>query len=509
MSGKAKSRIKCTYKNKPHQLSQRSERATRIEEIVGGKQLSDELDKPCRSKFARDRDRIVFCKSYRRLIHKTQLYLPEHDDHRRTRLTHTLEVVQIARAIAKNLGMNEELVEAIAFGHDIGHAPFGHAGERELDMLLKGEALPRKLRERLEIKESDKVGDADFQGDFKHNYQSVRVLTWLEKYHPDYTGLNLTIQTLEGILKHSSINPILKEKKRFIFPGISNGVFKYLDSNRPFSVTVEGQIVALADEIAQIVHDLDDALRQRVIKMANLGDPIRKVMSKDEMRNIEAKTDNRNMLIAQMRAALLSHFIYKAIEQIGAALDAVIKSSDFIKEDGNIKLKRLLLKKIGGSDPHKFELDDDAYRLLKDKRDEIILNQFDINRMDSKGQYLIRKLYDAYLSNPLQLPDNILCRYLDFKKFELSKNADDLKDWFTMKKKKYDIKLGLERADIVELMNRIELAIDGRDFRRLKRELIEKWLPYMAVDGDFLRCIVDHIGNMTDLYACEEVVKLY
>jgi dGTPase len=500
----SKSKKKCRFQQKLHDLAQRDDTAKRIEEKEKGlPALQDELTEPCRSKFARDRDRIVFCPSYRRLIHKTQLYLPQHDEHRRTRLTHTLEVVQIARAVSRNIGMNEELVEAIAFGHDIGHAPYGHAGEKQIDRFLKGkEPLPSRLLKKVNLDESHTIKDPDFKGDFKHNYQGIRVLTYLEKYHPEYDGLNLTILTLEGILKHSST------KEKFVFPGIENGVFRFLNKEQLYSVSVEGQIVALSDEIAQIVHDLDDALRKRVISIKDVGETVNGVLETDDMRYSEKlmSDKNRNMHIAQIRASLLNHFIRKAIEEFDEALKALNKD-DWYKEDGNIKLTKLLLRKSDDPLSTESELKDEPYRQLKRFRDEIILNQFDVNRMDNKGQYLIRKLFDAYLSNPLQLPDSILDQYCQMKKHEM-KNTDAFKEWFATKEVMYGISKMMP-IDITKLIEHIDGAFGGKDFRRIERDLLDKCVPYMAVDGDFLRCVADHVANMTDIYAREEVIKLY
>ncbi len=160
---------------------------------------------PMRTEFQRDRDRIIHSKSFRRLMHKTQVFLSPEDDHYRTRLTHTLEVAQIARTIARALFLNEDLTEAIALGHDLGHTPFGHAGERELDRRLAG--------------------------GFRHNEQSLRVVDRIE-------NLNLTFEVRDGIVNHAGSN---------------------------LASTLEGQIVKYADRIAYLNHDIDDAVRARVI----------------------------------------------------------------------------------------------------------------------------------------------------------------------------------------------------------------------------------------------------
>ena len=169
---------------------------------------------PVRTPFVRDRDRIIHCKSFRRLKHKTQVFLSPVGDHYRTRLTHTLEVSQIARTIARGLRLNEDLTEAIALGHDLGHTPFGHAGESMLDQLMPG--------------------------GFQHNVQSLRVV---EKLENNGKGLNLTFEVRDGILHHKK-------------------------SGTP--ATLEGKVVSLADRIAYINHDIDDAIRAGVLHPSDI-----------------------------------------------------------------------------------------------------------------------------------------------------------------------------------------------------------------------------------------------
>lgn len=183
---------------------------------------SDEPRCALRTDFQRDRDRIIHCKAFRRLKYKTQVFLSPSGDHVRTRLTHTLEVTQIARTIARALNLNEDLTEAIGLGHDLGHTPFGHAGERALAEVFPG---------------------------FRHNEQSLRVVDFLER---DGEGLNLTQQVRDGILRHSK--PI---------ESITGEV-----SGRPH--TAEAQVVKIADGIAYINHDLDDAIRGQMIQERDL-----------------------------------------------------------------------------------------------------------------------------------------------------------------------------------------------------------------------------------------------
>jgi dGTPase len=178
----------------------------------------EEADSPLRTPFQRERDRIVHSKAYRRLKHKTQVFIAPEGDHYRTRLTHTLEACGIARTVARALALNEDLTEAIGLGHDLGHPPFGHSGEQALDEALR-----------------DRCG-----GGFKHNEHSLRVVDVLER---DGAGLNLTEQVRDGILNHTG-------------------------SNRP--ATLEGRIVKLVDRVAYINHDLDDALRAGVLRPEDL-----------------------------------------------------------------------------------------------------------------------------------------------------------------------------------------------------------------------------------------------
>jgi len=176
------------------------------------------FEEPCayRTDFQRDRDRIIHSKAFRRLMHKTQVFLAPEGDHYRTRLTHTLEVTQIARTIARSLNLNEDLTEAIAMGHDLGHTPFGHNGESVLNDI--------------------------HPGGFRHNVQSLRVAEVLEST-PNRKGMNLTFEVKDGILNHSGSLP---------------------------AATLEGQIVKISDRIAYINHDIDDAIRSGVIRMEDL-----------------------------------------------------------------------------------------------------------------------------------------------------------------------------------------------------------------------------------------------
>jgi dGTPase len=202
-----------------------------------------------RTPFQRDRDRIIHSRAFRRLKHKRQVFLTNVGDHYRTRLTHTMEVSQLARTIARALGLNEDLTEAIAIGHDLGHTPFGHLGEVLLNEILQG-------------KHKDRAGFPNQDlGGFKHNYQSLRVLDVLETKYA-FPGLNLTGPVREGILKHTRL-----KRKQIDYPGfIYDGLHFEIDH----AVTLEGQIVAMADELAQRTHDLEDGIRAELVDIEDI-----------------------------------------------------------------------------------------------------------------------------------------------------------------------------------------------------------------------------------------------
>lgn len=235
-----------------------------------------------RNEFSRDRDKILFSKAFRRLEHKAQVYSHSKGDHFRTRLTHTIEVVQISRSIARNLGLNEDLTEAIAFGHDIGHTPFGHEGERVLDNIMCGEEdLGGKFKYKLDF------------GGFKHNFNSLKVLDILEKKYKTVDGLYLTWQTKDGILKHTKTRK--NEKKwdlsRFINPKLKKNKINLSYPN--FPNTLEGQVVAIADEIAQRQHDMDDGLRDDKLKLkeSTIIDYILDIINKERLKTMKKAID--------------------------------------------------------------------------------------------------------------------------------------------------------------------------------------------------------------------------
>ena len=247
-----------------------------------------ESDAPTRNAFQRDRDRIVHSTAFRRLVYKTQVFLNHEGDLFRTRLTHSLEVAQLARSMARTLGLHEDLVEAIALAHDLGHTPFGHAGQDALNECMTP------------------------YGGFEHNLQSLRVVDGLEERYPQFDGLNLCFETREGILKHCSLrNAQLLEAQE---PG---GVAaRFLTKSQP---SLEAQLCNIADEMAYNAHDIDDGVRSGLINMAQLEDV---ALFDDYRRQVEsefADLSGRRLLYETIRR-MLSDQVYDVLKATQKAL---------------------------------------------------------------------------------------------------------------------------------------------------------------------------------------------
>jgi dGTPase len=226
--------------------------------------LYDEPESATRTPFQRDRDRIIHSTAFRRLMHKTQVFVYHEGDHYRTRLTHSLEVAQIARSISRVLGLDEDLAEAVALAHDLGHPPFGHAGEHALD-----EAM------------------AEFGG-FDHNAQTLRVLTLLEARYNDFDGLNLTWEALEGVVKHNGPVDIASAS-----PPLADYVASH-DLELHTHAGLEAQVAAIADDIAYDNHDIDDGLRAGLFTLADLDEtplagPVFAAAARDDSRGDESR----------------------------------------------------------------------------------------------------------------------------------------------------------------------------------------------------------------------------
>jgi dGTPase len=317
-----------------------------------GRKHPEEL-RDLRPAFERDRDRIIHCAAFRRLEYKTQVFVNHEGDYYRTRLTHSLEVAQIGRAIARKLHLNEELTEALALSHDLGHTPFGHTGEDVLNRLMQG------------------------FGGFEHNMQSFRVVDELEERYPGFNGLNLTWEVREGIIKHSTPYDTASEIMAEFLPGIVP--------------TIEGQIINYADEIAYNNHDIDDGLKSGYITLEMLEkvDLWHKVCS--GVRQKYPIIDDKR-LIYQTISALIGLLISDICTTTSANLAALgIASLDDLRRVNsavvhfneeitgrNLALKRFLFQNL--------------YRHYK------------VDKMRVKAEIFITRLFETYLRYPNLLP---------------------------------------------------------------------------------------------------------
>jgi dGTPase len=264
--------------------------------------LFNEPPSKTRSPFRRDCDRVIHSTAFRRLKYKTQVFVFHEGDHYRTRLTHTLEVAQIARALARQLGLDEDLTETLALAHDLGHPPFGHAGERALDSCLQA------------------------HGGFDHNAQTLRVVTSLEHRYPDFDGLNLTWESLEGIVKHNGplIDKAGKPVGRYRDHGVPLGISEY-DRTHDLELwsfaSLEAQVAGLADDIAYDAHDIDDGLRAGLFSVDDLNVmPLTAGMIADIAKRYPDLDDSRRG--AELVRELIAYLIGAVFSETRKRLDA-------------------------------------------------------------------------------------------------------------------------------------------------------------------------------------------
>ncbi len=305
---------------------------------------------PARDAFQRDRDRIVHCTAFRRLVYKTQVFLNHEGDLFRTRLTHSLEVAQLGRSIARELGLNEDLVEAIALAHDLGHTPFGHAGQDALNDCLHAAQPPH--------------------AGFEHNLQSLRVVDALEERFPDFDGLDLCFETREGILKHCSRRHALRLEERE--PG---GVARrFLDGTQP---SLEAQLCNLADEIAYNAHDIDDGVRSGLLTLEQLAAVEMFDACERESRAAFAQLEGRRLLFEIIRR-MVSRQVGDLIAATRAALvdpapltvDAVRAGQPLIRFSAAMRAQCAQLKRFLHANlyrhPQVVETTDRARRVIAD-----------------------------------------------------------------------------------------------------------------------------------------------
>jgi dGTPase len=318
-----------------------------------------------RDDFQRDRDRIVHSTAFRRLVYKTQVFLNHEGDLFRTRLTHSLEVAQLGRSMARALGLNEDLVEAIALAHDLGHTPFGHAGQDALHECMRA------------------------HGGFEHNLQSLRVVDLLEQRYPDFDGLNLTFETREGILKHCS----RRDAERLDRDEPGGVAQRFLRGGQP---SLEAQLTNLADEIAYNAHDIDDGVRSGLLQLEQLEPLAMLQRHLAAVRREHPGLAGRRLLFEVIRR-LLSEQVHDLIDASGEALaqaepadaDAVRGAAPLIRfspalREQIVELKQVLMRAL--------------YRHPQ------------VMRTTAAAREVVRELHAAYLARPREMPADFAAR---------------------------------------------------------------------------------------------------
>ncbi|MBI4825183.1 MAG: dNTP triphosphohydrolase [Nitrospirae bacterium] len=423
-----------------------------------------------------DRDKILYSHYFRRLRLKTQIF-PEHtSDNLRTRLDHTLEVAQIARHLARQLGLNEDLVDAMSLAHDIGHTPFAHSGERALHKFLLD--ISGKY-----INGTERKKPLNLDG-FKHNWQGLRVVDELEESYPGRKGLNLTRATRIGILKHTG--PRYKDNKgKEIDESCSCDMEKALgfDHNKKRCFLFEAQVVKQADDFAQVIHDLEDAFESQLLDIfecvKNKKDfPLlyacyNGIKIKDKEFENKIKDRSKKDKMSLLRTRITSELIYMLTVDISIhARKALDEWEDecLSAKWGNECLDDLEDKRIQdfnnfvnkeGEFPEIITLSKSdgllkQYNLLKDTIKSIVVKSERVSRMDGKADYVIRHILDIYLTSPLQVPAFIVDKY-----------GEDIRQW---------------------------------NDRRLVQ---------LESDPKFIRACVDYVAGLSDRYALREYDQLY
>lgn len=321
---------------------------------------------PTRSEFQRDRDRIVHSSAFRRLVYKTQVFVNHEGDMFRTRLTHSLEVAQLARAIARALNLEEDLAEAIALAHDLGHTPFGHAGQDALNACMAA------------------------HGGFEHNLQSLRVVDVLEQRYPDYDGLNLCFETREGILKHCS-----PSNARRIEQAEPGGVARrFLDGTQP---SLEAQLTNLADEIAYNAHDLDDGVRSGLLTLEQVAaEPLAARFHAQALAE-HPRLQGRRLLYETIRR-MLSEQVYDVIRHTRAALAEAAPASADAARAAPAPLVRFGSDMRAQSSALKRFLFANLYRHPQ------------VKATMQAARQIVRELFAAYCADPAQMPASFAAR---------------------------------------------------------------------------------------------------
>ncbi|WDZ95561.1 deoxyguanosinetriphosphate triphosphohydrolase [Herbaspirillum sp. WKF16] len=343
-----------------------------------------------RSEFQRDRDRIVHSTAFRRLEYKTQVFVNHEGDLFRTRLTHSIEVAQIARSCARNLQLNEDLVEAISLAHDLGHTPFGHAGQDELNNCMK-----------------------DYGG-FEHNLQSLRVVDELEQHYGAFDGLNLTFETREGILKHCSLSNARQ---------LGDIGRRFIEKKQP---SLEAQLANLADEIAYNNHDIDDGLRSGLLTMPLMSEVDFFARHLREVEQAYPGITGRRVIhetVRRMINALIVDLIHTSQARIAelAPLDIedVRAAPQLIAFSDAMTAEAAVLKKF-----------------LREK----LYRHYQVNRMTAKARQIVGDMFEAFIGQPNLLPPDYQVSGIADETLRLNKQARQVADYIAGMTDRYAIR---------------------------------------------------------------------
>ena len=465
-----------------------------------------------RGEFVRDYDRILYSKAFRRMMDKAQIFTSSKGDHYRTRMTHTLCVVQIARSIALRIGANVDLSEAIALGHDLGHTPFGHQGERTLKNLSESHGA----------------------GGFKHNFQSIKVATSLEEAYVECQGLDLSVQTLEGMWKHTKYRKkgeLICDLKDYLPEDIATPeMMEMLHPNEEYCSTLEGQIVGMADEIAQRSHDLDDALSAGLItietfknyltlkkveklriEIENLQDSIT-----ENKRNGRVYASEKELLASGISARVIDFFV----DDVVALYEEKYKNGEAerIELEEYFSEYHCLNRQVISFSPDGKKLNDYLDIIVKKQ----VINSPEVAEFDDKAQRVVTALFDFYYNNPRILHEGTLQRiFIEMRK--RSENVIHFQDGDIdlVNEEWKRIKAPAEAAKSIirekypdynvsdyKCLEDFYTSLGEEERERIRGDVEECMDEYRMKNRILVRAICDFIAGMTDTYALEQFRNL-
>jgi len=443
-----------------------------------------------RSRLQRDRDRIITSQCYRRLAGKTQVFMADVHDHVRNRLTHTLEVSLIANTITKRLRLNEDLTDAIAHGHDVGHAPYGHSGERVLNEIMND---CKRFNTTININDQNRG--------FKHNRQGFRVLSYLEDKNKEYIGLNLSAHTLWGIINHTSktwdacdkpCNHYYNEP-RPCNRELSTAFYDAMEDHfiKPSDWSFEALVVKIADDVAQKTHDISDGFEFHLIKFGRIIDVFNDAYSEflsPEEQDMMTRfyTDRKSIFDVKDFIRFLTRFYIKHI------INDFNRMFSMIQEEYRIQIHdefNELKNTVSMDDIYSMCFCTDfekASRGFQDFLKTMIIKSSVVQDSDARATYILTSLFDKYIANPMLLPDKTIIAYLR----------------------------NLDPEEYLELRQQIDIHDTSQELAKITRSklfsnLFNKWKLKDDVYNTLMRTICDYISGMTDHHADKKFKLLH